>query len=330
MEFTTLGNTDLLASRIGLGCELLGGTDWGVVDEKQAIMAVCRAVELGINVFDTADVYGLGRSEEVLSRALGSRRHEMIIVSKCGINWRPSSTGNRVKTFRDCSANHIMTSVEGSLRRLRLESIPVYLLHWPDPTTPIEESVEALMKCQREGKIRYFGFSNFGIDLLAQVGSSLKSVVIETSLNLISSSPRLDVIPYADKAGWGVLCYGALAQGALTGKYSIDSKFSETDRRHRLGHFATEAWKTNEKAVSRLRRMASRKAATIPQVAVAWVLSQPGVSVAVVGARTPEQVECNAAAADLFLDQCDVQMLEESSSRTEDFGNQCEPDKGAE
>lgn len=310
MEFTTLGSTGLMASRIGFGCELLGGTDWGVVDERQAVMAVRRAVEIGVNVFDTADVYGLGRSEEVLSRALGSQRHDMIIVSKCGVNWQESCTGKRAKTFRDCSPAHIMASVENSLRRLRIESIPVYLLHYPDPMTPIEQSVEALRQCQKEGKIRYFGFSNFGIDLLASTRGIAEPVVVETPLNLIDMSYGIDVVSFAHEVGWGVLCYGVLAQGVLTGKYSMDSEFAETDRRHRLRHFATDAWQVNERVVSRLREVASEKGATIPQVAIAWVLSKPGVSVALVGARTPAQAEGNAAAAHIHLDDQDMQRLE--------------------
>lgn len=309
MEYVSLGKTGLLASRIGLGCEILGGTDWGNVDPDQAVLAVHRAMDVGINVFDTADVYGLGKSEEALSHALGDRRHDMVIVSKCGVNWRVSSKGQRAATFRDCSPDHIRFSVEASLRRLRIESIPVYLLHWPDPKTPIEESVDALLQCKKDGKIRSFGFSNFCLDSLIRVRDMVDTAVVEVPYSLLERSAGADVIPYAHQSGWGVLCYGVLAQGLLTGKYSNESEFSESDRRHRLTHFAADAWSTNDRVLSGLRKLALNKKAEISQVAISWVLSHPGVSVALVGGRTQGQVERNAAAVDVPLGQHDLSVL---------------------
>ena len=136
MEYITLGQTGLCVSRLVFGCEQLGSYDWGKIDDQEAIAAVQRALDLGINFFDTADVYGLGRSEELLADALGSRRHEVIIATKFGINWEIDPQGGRAKTFRDATPGRVLEAVEGSLRRLKLDSIPLYQVHWPDPNVP--------------------------------------------------------------------------------------------------------------------------------------------------------------------------------------------------
>lgn len=308
IEYVKLGNTDLVVSRIGLGCEILGGTDWGEVDLNFAVSAVRRAVDLGVNVFDTADVYGLGQSEEVLSRALGSDRHDMVIVSKCGIRWEPSPHGGRARTYHDASPEYVVRAVEASLKRLRLEAIPVYLIHWPDPRTPIEATLNALLKCQAQGKIRYFGFSNFDKHQLRPVERFVSAAVLEVSYNLIDKSSE-DTITYAGNVGWGVLAYGVLAQGLLTGKYSPSTKFGKNDRRHRLPHFSPEAWPRNQRILTLLDRMARDKGATISQLAVSWVLANRAVSVALTGARTPEQVDENVGALAVRLDQDDLNTL---------------------
>lgn len=310
MDYACLGSTGILVSRIGLGCEILGGTDWGNIDQEQAVMAVRRAIDVGINVFDTADVYGLGRSEEVLSRALGRQRHDVVIVSKCGVDWRASDGGGRAITFRDSSPAHIVSSVDASLRRLRVDSIPIYMLHWPDPKTHIEDSVEALLRCRQEGKVRYLGFSNFSLDLLRTIRTMVDTAVVEVSYSLIHRSAGRGVIPLAAECGWGVLCYGVLAQGLLTGKYSIASTFPDTDRRHRLPQFAPATWEANNKIIARLRDVAAAKKAQPSQVAISWVLANPHVSVALVGARTPAQVQSNVDALDVSLDQSDVDALQ--------------------
>ena len=160
MEYTTLGQTGFRVSRIAFGCEQLGGYDWGKVNEKEAIAAVNRALDLGVNFFDTADVYGLGRSEENLAKALGSRRHEVIIATKAGVNWEIEPRGGRARTFLDSSPKRIVEAVECSLRRLKLDSIPLYQVHWPDQAVPVSDTMEALIKCQDQGKIQHIGYAN--------------------------------------------------------------------------------------------------------------------------------------------------------------------------
>src|SRR2546423_6992292 len=152
MEYVVLPNTDLFVSRLALGCEPLGGTDWGTVDERGAREAVLRAIDRGITLFDTADVYGLGRSERLLGEALGAAASRVVIATKCGINWRHDDAG-RAKTFRDSSARRVIQALEESLRRLRIDCVPLYFIHWPDSTTPIGDTMEALLRGREAGKL---------------------------------------------------------------------------------------------------------------------------------------------------------------------------------
>ncbi|MGQ9523368.1 MAG: aldo/keto reductase [Armatimonadota bacterium] len=301
MEYAKLENTNLVVSRIGLGCEPLGGTDWGQVDESSAIAAVHKALDLGINLFDTADVYGLGLSESRLSQALGRHRHEVVIITKCGVRWRYVSAQQRAHTFRDSSPSYVVTALENSLRRLRIDCIPIYCIHWPDPNTPLSYTMEALLKCREQGKIRYIGLSNFSPDLVRVAHSIHPLGAVQFQYNLLTRSAEESIAVCRHDIGVSVIAYGVLAQGLLTGKYGPDSHFPNTDRRHRLPHFRPAALKTNLWVVERLREVAQARSSNPAQVAIRWVLDNPGVACAVVGAKTPNQVEANAAAADLSL-----------------------------
>ena len=179
MEYVRLSGTDLVISRVGFGCEPLGGTDWGHVGESDAVAAVSRALDLGISFFDTADVYGLGRSEEILSRALGKRRKDVVIATKFGVNWHRGPKEGRAQTFFDCSSRRAIEALEGSLRRLRVDCISLYLVHWPDPNTPIGETMQTLMKCREAGKIQHIGVSNFPVSLIREAHQAGSVVAVE-------------------------------------------------------------------------------------------------------------------------------------------------------
>lgn len=309
MEYAELGQGGPAVSRLGLGCEPLGGTDWGSVDARQAAAAVGRALDLGITLFDTADVYGLGRSEERLSEALGRRRHEVVIVSKFGVAWDSDEGGGRAKTRRDCSPAHVRAALEASLRRLRLERVPVYLIHWPDPATPVAETMAALLQCQSEGKIGVIGVSNFPAALMAEARRSGPVTAIEVSYSLIDRAAERELLPNARAARAGVIAYGTLAQGLLGGRYGPDSRFGDDDRRHRLAHFAPDAWPRNRELLGRLERTARETGHGVAEVAIRWVLEHPSVTCAIVGARSPDQVEANARALGWRLDRGSRQFL---------------------
>jgi len=309
MEYIALPDIELKISRIGFGAEPLGGTDWGYLDEGQAILAVSRACDLGINLFDTADVYGLGHSETLLSKGLGSHRHEAIIITKFGVGWRQPEVG-RAETYLDSSPTRVVEALEASLYRLRIDCVPIYLVHWPDPHTPIDATLQALLECQKAGKVRYFGVSNFSLD---QVSIALKTsalAVLQTEYSLVNRTAEKDLLPFCQRQSIGVLVYGSLAQGLLTGKYGTESKFSTDDRRHRLPSFQGENLRRNLEIAERVKVVSSKVNKSSAQVALRWVLDQPSVSGAIVGIKTVEQVENNSGAIGWRLSPEDRTYLE--------------------
>lgn len=302
MELVTLPGTNLTVSRIGFGAEPLGGTDWGSVDEPEMLATVSKALDVGINLFDTADVYGLGRSETLLSKGLGHRRHEAVIVSKFGVAWH-RSVGTRAVTYRDSSPRRVNEAVEASLRRLRVDSIPIYLVHWPDPSTPIAKTMDALLECQLLGKVQYIGVSNFSLAQLTEAHSVARLTVLETQFNLLQRQVETGLLKACRQGGIGVLVYGALAQGLLTGKYDETSAFPVDDRRRRLPAFQDESLRRSLKLVTRVRHLARYLGRSPAQVAVRWVLDHPVVSSTIVGVKTLEQLMDNVGASGWSLSQ---------------------------
>ncbi|MBI2389027.1 MAG: aldo/keto reductase [Deltaproteobacteria bacterium] len=274
--------------RIGFGAEPLGGTDWGTVDITEAERAVRRAVDLGLDVFDTADVYGLGESERRLAAALGAARHKVRIVTKGGIKWTQLGPG-RAQTERDASPSHLRRAVESSLRRLAIDVIPLYLLHWPDARTPLEESVVELERLKGRGLVRGWGLSNHGAEDIARVCVVGRPDAIEVSYNALEWRSSEAVIAEAHQRGLEVFTYGALAQGLLTGKFRRGVTFPASDRRSRLEHFepGNNAWSVAQ-SVDALARQLERPPL---HVALRWVLEDPRVSCVVVGAKTSAQIE---------------------------------------
>ncbi len=313
MEFVKLAHTDLVVSRLVFGCEPLGGTDWGNFDRDLARRAVSHALDLGVNIFDTADVYGLGESERTLSAALGERRHDVVIVSKFGVNWQRDAQGGRARTFRDSSPQRVVQALENSLRRLRIDCLPLYLVHWPDPDTPVGETMEALLECQRAGKIKYIGVSNFTARWIRQARSVANLAVAEMPYNLIDRRAEGALLPCCESLGLSVLVYGPLAQGLLTGKYGRHARFDHNDRRSRLAHFQGEELARHLKTIDRLSRVARRYGKTPAQTAIRWVLDHPAVSCAIVGIKTPRQLEENLGALDWTLESKEWAFLGESS-----------------
>ncbi len=279
---------------LGLGCELLGGTDWGHVDVEQAVAAVRCAWESGVEVFDTADAYGLGLSESRLSHALGDARHDATIVSKFGVRWEESH--GRSRTWRDNSPGYLTTALERSLRRLRIERIPVYLVHWPDGKTPVEDVLAALSAQVQRGKIGAFGLSNFDTGTIMASANAGASVT-QFPLSLVDQDRRPDVVSCATR-GIATVAYGVLAQGLLTGKYDHTTSFPADDRRHRLPHFTTGFMKSRGVLLAQLREVAERLGAQCSEVALAWAIRQ-GVDVALFGARSPNHVVSALRAAQL-------------------------------
>lgn len=288
MRYQRISGTDITVSAIGLGCEALGGTDWGSVDGDDAVATVRAAWDAGIRVFDTADAYGLGESERRLCAALGQARRDAVIVSKFGIRWHEKTAG-RADTWKDTTPDYAVAALESSLRRLNVERIPIYLVHWPDDATPIEETLGALEQQRIAGKIGVYGVSNFREEQLRDA-VKLGASVVELPLNLLQREAESDIV-FCGQQGVSVLAYGPYAQGLLCGRYNRDSRFGENDRRHRLPHFAEPAWDTNDKLLGRLKISANHRRVKEGYLALEWVLSHRSVSSALVGARNPEQLQ---------------------------------------
>ncbi len=288
MEYVTIAGTELRASRIGLGTWAIGGWMWGGTEEQAAISAIHKAIELGINVIDTAPVYGQGRSEEFVGKAIASygKRKDVIIATKVGLEWRDT------KVFRNSKKDRIFKEIDDSLQRLRTEVIDIYQVHWPDPLVPVEETAGAMHHLYRQGKIRSIGVSNYTpkqIDIFRQAAPLH---VVQPPYNLFERQIEQDVLPYARKHNLATLTYGALCRGLLTGKMKPDTEFTGDDLRKIDPKFQQPRYAQYLEAVAQLERFArERFNKGVLALAVRWLLDQPGVSIALWGARGPDQLD---------------------------------------
>lgn len=306
MESITLPGTGLRVSRVGLGGCPLGGHGWGAVDHAELLAAVHRAIDLGINFFDTADVYGLGRSEELLAEALGRRRHEVVLASKFGV--RRTADG---RTIKDISPAYLRTALEASLRRLRLDCIPLYYIHWPDGCTPVEETLAELERCRRAGKIRAIGVSNFGADELRRACTVARIVAVQVQYSLVDRHQAEAIRHVVAAAQIPLVTWGSLAQGLLTGKFDASATFGPDDRRSRYENFCGGKFQRNLEMVARLKTLSARLGRSPAQIAIRWLLDTPEVGCVLFGAKRPAQVDENFQALDWHLDPEDYRALED-------------------
>jgi aryl-alcohol dehydrogenase-like predicted oxidoreductase len=300
MEYRKLGLTDLKVSCLGFGCWAIGGHGYGKVNDEESINSVRKALDSGINFFDTADVYGFGHSEEILSKALGSERKKVIIATKFGVSWDTSG-----KTFKDCSPKGINKALEGSLNRLQLDCVPLYQIHWYDGVTPIPEIMNTLKKCQEAGKIQYIGCSNFSSELILEFLKVQPIKSLQALFNIIEKDFEPDILRFSNEFHMGVIVYGVLARGLLTGKYTLESKFGENDTRSRDNNFQGERFDRYLKVVDELKRIGRWYHKTPSQVAIRWVLENENITCALTGIKNPKQVEDNIGAIDWRLSQED-------------------------
>ena len=282
-------------SKICFGCEPLGGTDWGDVDVGAIATAVERALELGVNFFDTADVYGLGLSETRLAAILGPRRHDVVIATKGGVSWDTTSFGGRASVSMDSSPKYLRCAVEASLRRLRLERLPVYLIHWPDPNTDIRKTFECLTELQNEGKIGWIGCSNFSAHQLRLACEVADVSLVQLPLNILYDDLDPAMRQLVHDKDIGVVAYNVLANGLLTGKYGPDASFPESDRRSRLPLFEGEAYQRALQQVSEISINAVTHGLSCAQYSIEKVAGRTEVISAVVGIKNRQQIEENCA-----------------------------------
>ena len=301
MHETRLGRTDLAVSTIALGTWSFGG-DWGAVDADAATRTITGAVDLGINFFDSAQAYGFGEAERILGDALwpSIRREEVVIATKGGLRRQ----GNR--TVRDASAEWLRQGVEDSLRNLRTDYIDLYQVHWPDPKTPAAETGAVLNELVDEGKIRHVGVSNYDIAQLAQLRRFVTVDAVQPPYHLFRQEVDADLLPYCADNEIGVLVYGALAHGLLSGSMTPDTSFAPEDWRSHSPDFAGETFATNLAVVAELEAFAAERNLSLPELAVAWTFAHPLVSVVIIGARNPDHLHDSIAATDVKLEDEDL------------------------
>ena len=288
MEYQKLGLTDLNISRIGFGCWAIGGHGYGRISERDFIKAVKKALDLGVNFFDTADVYGFGRSESVLAKVLGSKKNQVIITTKFGVAWDKNG-----KTYKDCSPGRVEEALEGSLRRLKIDCIPLYQIHWHDGVTPISETMHALVKYQKAGKIKYIGCSNFDYELIVKASKTKRIESLQTLYNIIDRNSEDKIKKCSLILNMGIIVYGVLGRGLFSGKYSLRNKFPENDTRDRIKSINRDEFRASIILAKELNKVGKNYGKTASQVAIRWVLDNPKITCALVGIKNLKQAKEN-------------------------------------
>jgi aryl-alcohol dehydrogenase-like predicted oxidoreductase len=308
-----LGSAGPEITRVGFGAWALGGGgwsfSWGAQDDADSVAAIHRAVELGVNWVDTAAVYGLGHSEEVVGRALAAlpAADRPLVFTKCGLVWDPEHP--MVESRRVLAPDSIRRECDASLRRLGVDVIDLYQFHWPDSTgVAVEESWAAMLELRRQGKVRWCGVSNFGTDLLERCERVGHVDSLQPPFSLIARSAAAELLPWCAAHGTGVIVYSPLQSGLLTDTFTADRvrSFAADDWRRRSPDFASPALERNLALRDALRPVAERHGVSVSAVAVAWVLAAEAVTGAIVGARSPAQVNGWISAGELELDARDL------------------------
>jgi len=313
MEYRPFGQTGIQVSAIGIGCWEIGG-GYGKIEEEEFMRAVHRALDLGINCFDTAEAYGFGASERSLAKALGTRRKEATVVTKFGVGYKEAPN------FRDSSRQRVIASIEKSLQNLNTDYVDVYMVHWPDVNTPFEETMRALDDIVQQGKARFIGISNFRREQIEASTRTRRVDVAQYCWNLFDRRMQKEIFPYCRQHNMGVMAYGSLAYGLLTGTFTEDMDFGTDDWRARRGRmgginlfqtlFGPEYFPRNLQAVEELKVMAARYHKSLPQFALRWTTSNPVVSVALVGCRNVAEVEDNVGALGWSIAEADMKEID--------------------
>lgn len=310
MQYQALANTDLKVSKIGLGTWAYGDDTFGSVEDKQSIKAIRAAVESGINLIDTAPAYGAGKAEKIVGEAIKDLRDQVIIATKCGTHREGSAY------VRDLSPAQIRKELDLSLTRLQVSQIDIYQIHWPDPDTPLEESLAELLKLKKAGKFKYLGVCNFELDLLKKISKLTDIVSLQPQYSLLERKIETKLIPYLLQTKQSTLSYGTLGGGILSGKYDKKPEFKDEkdNRANFYPFFKEENWQKTADLIKELKNIADKYDKTPAQVAINWSINQPGITAALVGAKTEQQARENASAADFKLTQAELIKLSQKST----------------
>ncbi len=310
-----IGKSGVNASAVGLGTWAIGGWMWGGTDENQSIAAIQASLDAGVSLIDTAPAYGLGRSEEIVGRALKGRRDKAIIATKCGLVWHTKKgqhffdqDGKPVHRYLGRDA--IFHEIDESLKRLGTDYIDLYITHWQDPTTPIEETVRALEDLRSAGKIRAIGASNLSVNELNAYVASGSLDAVQERFSMIDREIEASLLPVTRKEGIATLSYSSLALGLLAGTIDPGRVFSGDDQRKDNPRFSMSNRVKAKQFAEAIHPLAEKHKASIAQTVIAWTLAQPGVTFALCGARNPEQALENAKAGTIRLSEQDLAAID--------------------
>ncbi|HUT59668.1 MAG TPA: aldo/keto reductase [Phycisphaerae bacterium] len=321
MQYRRLGESDLNISVVTFGAWAIGGWMWGGQDEADAVAAIRKAIDLGVTTIDTAAVYGFGASEELIAKAVGKDRDRVLIFTKYGLRWDTDKgtarfetqdlQGRPITVRRYAAADGVIHECEQSLRRLGTDHIDLYQCHWPDPDTPIEETMGAIERLIKDGKVRYAGLSNYSVEEIAAARKIVPIVSDQPPYSMLRRGIEDDILPYCRKNNVGVIVYSPLQRGILTGKVTMDRQFEPGDHRADMPEYQPANRKRVLAFLDELRPIADAHGATLAQLVVNWTVHRDGVTAALVGARNPRQAEENAKALDFDLSEEETRGINE-------------------
>lgn len=320
MEYRKLGNTDLELSAITYGAFAIGGTMWGGNEQKDSIASVKASIDHGVTTLDTAPFYGFGLSEEMIGQAIkGYDRSKIQLLSKFGLVWDGSNNGKgefffdageggkQIPVYKYASKANVIKEVEESLKRLQTDYIDLLQIHWPDQTTPIAETMEAMELLLQQGKIRAAGVSNYSVDQVKEARQTLNIASNQVGYSMLNRGIEQDLVPYALDHNLGIIVYSPMERGLLTGKYFNDGKLKDND--HRKGYFQQFDLAKVEAFLQAITPLAQDKGATLSQLVLRWTTLQPAISVVLAGSRNAEQAIANAQAININLTEADLQFI---------------------
>ena len=312
----TLGNSDLHLTPIGFGAWAIGGGNWefawGPQDDKESIAAIHRALDLGVNWIDTAAIYGLGHSEEMVAKALKSTSHKPLVFTKCSMRWHPDG-----KIYRSLKVASLQEELDNSLRRLGVETIDLYQVHWPDPPEQIEEGWATLARFKEQGKVRHIGVSNFNVEQVKRAQAIAPITSLQPPYSMLRRAIETEILPFARANNIGVINYSPMVSGLLTGKMTAErvAAMPADDWRRRGVEFQEPRLSRNLRLVELLREIGNGHNVSPGVVAVAWTLHHPAITAAIVGGRSGQQVEGLAPALEFRLSEGEYRRINEFLSQ---------------
>lgn len=326
MEYRKLGNSELQLSTITYGAFAIGGNMWGGNEKADSIASVHASIDHGVTTIDTAPFYGFGLSEEMIGEAIkGQDRSKIQLLTKFGLVWDGSNNGKgdfffdaddngkKLPIYKYSSKANVIKEVEESLKRLQTDYIDLLQIHWPDSTTPISETIEAVETLIQQGKIRAFGVSNYSIPQIQEAQKTVQIASNQVAYSMLNRKIETDLIPFIVAENIGIIAYSPMERGLLTGKYFTDSKLKEND--HRNGYFGQFDLQKVKTLIEELSSLANAKHISISQLVLRWTTLQQGISIVLAGARNAEQAISNAKTMDFDLSTSELEFINQAISK---------------